>query len=222
MSRMQSWANTPIAKIVLGVLIVIVVILIINQTKSIWSGGAHTPSYPEGHRAQSADHHRPSACGMLSNGTYVPIENGCYARINNDVRPLTYTGGIISEKGERGRVVDEKSVVFENGNVGTIVGGSSVVDQNGATSAIAYEAIAGADYLIVSSDQNPCVRVTGIQLTPHNGIVPNTDSSKCEQTVDTVPEVEHRNVPLVPSLSATLCADNSNTHPWCERGRGAQ
>ena len=164
---------------------------------------------------------QPSACGMLSNGTYVPIENGCYARINNDVRPLTYTGGIISETGERGRVVDDKSVVFENGNVGTIVGGS-VVDQNGTTSAIAYEAIAGADYIIVSADQNPCVRVTGIQLTPHNGIVPNTDSSKCEQNVDTIPEVEHRNMPLVPSLSATLCADNSNSHPWCARSRGAQ
>jgi len=218
---MQNWVDTPLAKIVLGILIVVVVILIIRQTKSTWSGGATAPADPEGpyeKPAYQAPH--PSACGMLSNGTYVPIEHGgCYARINDDVRPLTYTGGVISEHGDRGRVVDEKSVVFENGNVGTIVGGS-VVDQNGATSAIAYEAIAGADYIIVSSDQNPCVRVTGIQLTPHNGIVPNTDSSKCDRAVDTVPEVEHRNVPLVPSLSATLCADNSNSHPWCDRNRG--
>jgi hypothetical protein len=228
MSRMQSWADTPVAKIVLGVLIITVVLLIIHQTRSIWSGGAHAPSDPPTSHDQN-DHRAPndrrmpspSACGMLSNGTYVPIENGCYARINDDVRPLTYTGGIISEKGERGRVVDEKSVLFDNGNVGTIVGGS-VVDQNGTTSSIAYEAIAGADYLIVSSDQNPCVRVTGIQLTPHNGIVPNTDSSKCEKDVDTVPEVEHSNMPLVPSLSATLCADNSNSHPWCERIRGSK
>ena len=216
---MQNWANTPIAKIVLVVLIVVVVILILNQTKATWSGGAHTPSYPENTHEQRVS--GPSACGMLSNGTYVPVENGCYARINNDLRQLTYTGGFISETGERGRVVDEKSVVFDNGNVGTIVGGS-VVDQNGATAAIAYEAVAGADYLIVSSDQNPCVRVTGIQLSPHNGIVPNTDSSKCDRDVDTVPEVEHRNVPIVPSLSATLCADNSNSHPWCERGNGSK
>ena len=216
---MQNWANTPIAKIVLVVLIVVVVLLIINQTKSTWSGGAHVPSDPDGHNVGQDP--RNSACGMLSNGTSVPVENGCYARINNDLRPLTYTGGIISENGERGRVVDEKSVVFDNGNVGTIVGGS-VVDQNGATTAIAYEAVAGADYLIVSTDQNPCVRVTGIQLTPHNGIVPKTDSSKCDQDVDTVPEVEHRNMPLVPSLSATLCADNSNSHPWCERSSGSK
>jgi hypothetical protein len=223
MSRMQNWANTPIAKIVLGLLIVVVAFLIIYQTKSTWSGGSQKPSYHDNSRTTPDDTHglhapAQSACGMLSNGTYVPIENGCYARIDNDVRPLTYTGGIISDKGDRGRVVDEKSVVFDNGNVGTIVGGS-VVDQNGQKSAIAYEAVAGADYLIVSTDHNPCVRVTGIQLTPHNGIVPNTDSSKCERAVDTMPEVEHRNVPLVPSLSATLCADNSNSHPWCERNR---
>jgi hypothetical protein len=137
---MQSWAETPVAKIVLGVLIVVVVVLIFNQTQSMWrsSGGAQAPSYPpDQHVRHERSAPSPSACGMLSNGTYVPIENGCYARINDDVRPLTYTGGIISETGERGRVVDEKSVVFDNGNVGTIVGGS-VVDQNGTTSAIAY------------------------------------------------------------------------------------
>ena len=179
MSRMQNWANTPIAKIVLVVLIVVVVLLIINQTKSTWSGGAHVPSDPDGHNVGQDP--RNSACGMLSNGTYVPVENGCYARINNDLRPLTYTGGIISENGERGRVVDEKSVVFDNGNVGTIVGGS-VVDQNGATTAIAYEAVAGADYLIVSTDQNPCVRVTGIQLTPHTASSPKRTLQSATRT----------------------------------------
>lgn len=218
MAQFQSWLNTPIAKIVLAVLVIIVVLLIIMELNKngAFTGGAQMQSC--GNNRAHVDNRTPtqSACGMLSNGTYVPIENGCFARINNDVRPIQYTGGIISEKGERGRVVDDQSVVFENGNVGTIVGGS-VVDQNGATSAIAYEAIAGADYIIVSTDQNPCVRVTGIQLTPHNGLVPNTDSSKCEHVTDTVPEIEHRNLPLVPSLSATLCADNSNSHPWCQR-----
>ena len=213
-STFQNWLNSPFAKIVLGVLIVVVIALIIRelQTNGTLSGGARNEHRTNSDNRAAAQ----SACGMLSNGTYVPIENGCFARINNDIHPLKYTGGVISEKGDRGRVVDDKSVVFENGNVGTIVGGS-VVDQNGRTSAIAYEATAGADYLIVSTDQNPCVRVTGIQLTPHNMIVPNTDTSKCEQVPDTVPEFEHRNMPLVPSLSATLCADNTNSHPWCER-----
>ena len=223
MSAVPNWSSSPIAKIAIGVLIITVIVLLVNQCKTApveapppvpskvpKSGGTMYNDVP----VQS-----PSACGMLSNGTYVPIENGCYARMNpHDLRPITYTGGVISETGDRGRVVDDHSVVFDNGNVGTIVGGS-VVDQNGETSAIAYEAVAGADYLIVSTDENPCVRTKGIQLTPQNGIVPSTDSSKCTREINTVPENETRQLPLVPSLSATLCADNSNVHPWCERNK---